>query len=158
MHSYCLPFSYVPKTFGILKSVIKSHNILISSQIWIQQKPIFFLSWNLCLNFQTSFFKWSGIIQKYLFVKHSDHINVQFSKKIVLFLSIWGNIPTQLKLHMETFSYFVRWFYFLMLVFSQAKKTGKQNLIFKRWGSRLVLLFLWMSCLLHKHVRLYNQI
>ena len=59
---------------------------------------------DLILNFQ--------VVWKANCLKNSDHNNVQLLRKNIPPLSIWGIRP-HFKLHMETFSLFVRQFYFL---------------------------------------------
>ena len=71
-------------------------------------------------------------------------------EKMTFLLCQSEEMSPHFKLHMEKFSYFARWFYFLMVTFYQVNKTEQQKFIQKCWSSRLVLLFSNRFCLLHK--------
>ena len=47
----------------------------------------------------------------------------------MVLLPPYEEMSSHLKLHMETFPYFARWFYCLILTFHQVNKTGNQKLI-----------------------------
>ena len=122
--------------------------MLRAPYIWVLQKSISFLSekfiakfLNLILDFPVS---WKDIYLKYFRL----HTMCIFQGKMTFLLCPSEEMSPQFKLHIETFSYFVKWFHFLMLTFYQVNKTGDQRLIQNFWSSRFVLLFLDMSCLL----------
>ena len=108
---YCLRCNYVTKLLGILQRVIRSQKVCIS---FVHSKNrSFFSQESLWLNVQTCFLK----IRPY---QCTD-----FKKKIFL-LCPSEEMPPHLKLHTETFSYFVKWFYFLINVLrSKQNKTPK---------------------------------
>ena len=58
--------------------------------------------------------------------KKTDHINVQFSKKMFL-LCPYEEMFLHFKLHMEIFSCFVRRFYFLLFLFNKQTKQVTKN-------------------------------
>ena len=137
IHSCCLPCNYVTKPFGILNRVIRDEKVLISSYIWKKTKVYIFTLWKIC-----------GQILRLAF---------EFSR-LAFLLCPYQVMSPHFKLHKETFSYFFRWFCFLILPLYQVNKTGYQKLIQKCRNSWLVLLFLDMSCLLPKQTAINNQI
>ena len=81
IHGGFLPCNYVTKPFGILQRVIKSQRVLISPYIWVQQKPISYLSEKFVVKFSDNFKFFQShervIIQK----NFRPHTKVQFSGK-----------------------------------------------------------------------------
>ena len=77
------------------------------------------LSENLWLNF-IHVFNSSGIVKKFQTIPMC-----RFHEKIIFLLCPNEEISPFFRLHMETFSYFLRWFYILILTFFQVCKQNR---------------------------------
>ena len=92
IHGGFLPCNYVTKPFGILQRVIKSQRVLISPYIWVQQKPISYLSEKFVVKFSDNF-KFFQSHERVIIQKISDHIpRCSFQEKMTFLFSIWGKL------------------------------------------------------------------
>ena len=138
IHGSCLLCNYVTKPFGILQRVIVSQRVLIIPYIWTQQKSTSFLSEKFVAKFSDVIFNfpvsWKSNYQTKF---QTTYQCAAFKKKCCFFFFLPEEMSPHFKVHMETFSYFVKWVYFLTLTFYQVNRTGDQKLIQKCWSSRL---------------------
>ena len=153
IHSCYWPCNYVTKPFGKLWRVIKIQMVPRSfehskNQYLPPQK-------NLWPNFKTGFSIFRSH-EKVITWKNILTIPMCFFEEKMFRLCRFEEISPDFQLYMETFSYFIRWFLFLILTFYKETKQDTKNWSEKCWSSRLVLLF--YSCLLQKETELYDQI